>query len=210
MADEKKVPAEPVIDGAVRVNTGPVDRVGGALPEPEELPAEELRALPVNITVGHGPMQGEVIAIGEQQAILEGTAGDFAENVSRECRFCAHFRTDLWAKLRAEWGRGSATDQKKLNEIRAAIMENTTVDLTSRHAERDGTLAIEHMMGQMGLCEAFSAIFKEEIIVHPVARCPQEGPNYEIIPCLFKPRDRSAQREASSARDAFLRAKKFH
>lgn len=193
----------------LRINTAPVDSVGGAQPEPEERPAERvfLTDIPVK---GNIPIAGiglPTLGVLERGAFrAETTVGEFAEGCIRQCRYCRWFNRKRWIKNLMAW-RGTAAGEAKLNELRAGLLETQNASVQDMHRDLDGEMSPDHALASLGLCEAYGDLFKDDFIVHPLGSCPDHDESGTALPMLFKPRAET-QQEADEQRDAVLNAAK--
>lgn len=160
------------------------------------------------------PEQQPVVRTLEARTIVDGTSGEqlgtlpgrvqsvqaagvFAQDLRSKCVGCAHFDRRGFAVVRKKMA-ATLEGHRQLNELRASLLESGNADITNLHEAEDGDLDVEGALSMMGLCRAFGELLRDDIVVHPLANCP-EGQN------LFKPRDNAADKAGAAAYDHILR-----
>lgn len=195
----------------LRVNVGPVDRVHGAAPEPEERPVEHVMDTTIAAKLGDSPNDPNAVPLdmpGDARVIAETTVAETARGLSEQCQHCRDFDRKGWLALKQKWATGTKEEQLKLNDVRGCLMDSgnaAVVEMSPARPDKRDEMDVEHALNLLGICRAFSPLFREEIIIHPLATCPSTGPNGELLPRMFKARDRRAAVAAGQAKDVVLR-----
>ena len=194
----------------LEIFTGAVDSVGGARPEPEERPAA--RTIQTDVSVGglhvsdkdradgtsFKKLVKDRVEVGKQDGSIVGqtTVGEMAQNLATTCRFCAWWDNE---KLARSFKRMAAdpgpANLAKMNELRGLLLNAGLTDV----AEIDAVIVRD-----MGECAAYSELFKDLILTHALARCPQQDGMGQPVPTCFKPRGAQARRDAAAVRDHLL------
>lgn len=161
--------------------------------EPEQQPVVRAVDATIQVSGSSGGVLGEIGGrINQVQS-----AGVFAQDLRSKCIGCAHFDRRGFAELRK---RMTATmdGHRQLNELRASLLESGNATLTAAHESQDGDMDVEGALASMGLCRAFGDLVRDDVVVHPLANCP-ESQN------LFKPRDSAADKAGAAAYDHIMR-----
>lgn len=202
MSVEPRKPGEPPAPemGEVKSDTLKVmprilaEPVGGARPEPEEMPA--VRELVLDTPVA-AQTPSPLVKTDAKQIVgalttklqLVDTTEVFAQAGSKVCRLCHWWNNELWRKsVLPRWSHSKDPEVRRfMNQATAFLPEG-----------EDGT-ADEALAMDMGLCGAMTEIFNDETVTHCAATCPTVNPKTgEAIPRLFTPKD-IAHRQLSEA-----------
>lgn len=176
--------------------------VGGARPEPEEMPAQRV------LGVAH-ELYGNVDRkpLGEQKVIIttEEPVRTFAQGVRSQCRDCKHFDNPDWMKLKRIWDfSGDPAKLRMLNNLRLTADSVRSDDVKDMHVGMDGGYDVEAALNSMGVCHAFTEINNEETIVHPLASCPEHLSSGQPAPMMFAPKDAATDRRINQTYDTIM------
>lgn len=195
----------------ISVDTSHVDRIGGALPEPEERPAF--------VTTTLDPTSGDVgaIPVGHEQLILkqaptvrqEYSVDELARIMGRRCSNCRHFNHALGQKLiEHEMRNGSPEARDRWNATIAELAGGALGgDLLSGEEIVTDPFAptpAEREILRMGLCVALSSPAPDDnTFVHPDLTCASEQlAGVE----LFEPKNQEIEKSLQQQRDALFGA----
>jgi hypothetical protein len=187
-----------IADEKIEIHRGGVDERGQHA-EPEEEKATHVVMAPVSIALGNQAVEGRKVVAEKLTRIgQETTAYEMALDQSTLCHLCAHFRNQDWLTVKKKFSDPSNREGGDiLNKMRAEILgaESTELPLDVREIDHD----VEHALGELGVCAAWTEEDRELSVTPPYGGCPQER-------SFFTPKDRRAQRESSAAYDKILRA----
>lgn len=181
----------------------PVERdAAGEKLEPEERPATEATAMPIEVTVGSqavAPGQGQAAGSLSGLVGIESTAGDVAQSVATRCELCAYFNREAYQRhitALAETIEG----QKQIDRMRGELLGVQYRDEDGAFSiEAEDLLAVNHAIKRdFGLCEAFTESEGMPVAAAFYGGCPQDDQR-------FKPKDRSEQKRASEGFDKIMR-----
>lgn len=175
----------------------------GTRVEPEEQPATEITAIPVDVGLAdHAAKPGEVPNVASLRGSMniESTAGEVAQDVSTRCELCEHWRQDDWTK-HLDSIADTHEGRQQLDKLRGTLLGYgyTTGGENPIDIDDHDLAAVNIIIRrQFGICAAFTE--SEGIIVGAAYHggCPANDPR-------FKMRDRSAARVASAGYDRILR-----
>lgn len=186
-----------ILGEQITVHAGGRDEKGDRL-EPEDQTAVETVLAPVEIAIGNHAVHGRQV-VGEKIARIgrETSAIELAMAQSTRCELCAHFRNQDWLALKKRLDMPNNVEGLAiLNALRAELLASTdTTTFEYREIDHD----VEHALGEMGVCSAWTEEKRELCITVPYGGCPAEH-------VLFTPKDQQAERTATKAYDAILRA----
>jgi hypothetical protein len=170
----------------------------GTKVEPEEQIATEVVYTPVTIALGDNAIHGRkvveerVTRIGSETSAIE-----LALAQSTRCELCQHFRNQDWLALKKKMSDPSNHEGRTiLNKLRAELL---AVDDTTTFEYRTIDHDVEHAIGELGVCAAWTEERREPCITVPYGGCPAER-------VLFTPRDQRAEKVSTLAYDSILRA----
>ena len=202
----------------LRIQAAEVDAVGGAKPEPEARPLERVQAGAIETNFNDGRLTGGAL---RGATLIETTVGQFAQGIRRMCGSCRYMNREAWRHMHAAIEASEdILVRDELNGLRAHFLTSADSTLSDLHEGADGDLDVEHAIGSMGLCEAYTGYLKcpagEEVIVHPAGVCPEklgdlwpESPDANMaLPMLYEPRSNAIQQAASAQYDRVMRAAK--
>lgn len=162
-----------------------VEPVGGARPEPEEMPARRVLEVDANAT---GSITGEVLGKFKTAVTYEETALTMAQMQGKTCSQCLHWNQQLWHKAYVQKFHDPVF-RRELNKLRARFPDGEE----------------EEHIKAMGFCNAFTEIFQDEVVTHPGACCPSTNPKGEPMPLMFTPRDAASKRLVEAIYDKTLK-----
>lgn len=136
--------------------------------------------------------------------VTEATAGEVAKKLAAPCGKCKFWDNRWWMKQLKTADPLNPLNNHTLNEIRAALIGCSSVDINLLHIGKDGDLDADHAMGSLGLCRALTELQKEEVLVHSSGSCPKEYCSPEIPHGLWEPRDRDAEKHQANVYDEVL------
>lgn len=162
--------------------------VGGARPEPEQMPARRILSIDSDATLGGGPGSGTVVGKFDSKLVYEEDAETFAQLGGKECHRCLHWSNDLWRKMYVKKFHDPEF-RRDVNRLRARLPDGEE----------------EEQIRAMGLCVAFTEVLRTDILTHPYACCPSEDRNRQPLPLLFTPKDSGSKRMAEAIYDKTLK-----
>lgn len=162
-----------------------VEPVGGARPEPEEMPARRVLEVDVDAT---GQSTGEFLGKFKSAVTYEETALTMAQMSGKTCSMCLHWSPELWRKAYVQKFH-DPTFRRELNKLRSRFPDGEE----------------EEHIRAMGFCSAFTEIFQDEVVTHPAACCPSTNPQGEPMPLMFTPRDAASKRLVEAIYDKTLK-----
>lgn len=143
----------------LRIQALPYDEKGEKL-EPEAMPAER-------ILLSESPMLGNIDRMEHGnlpvKVTVQGTAGQFANNLRSMCAQCKHFDNLNWLKRKQQL-ENSGEGVRLLNNMHWELMNQ---GLDNDHDR-------EQALGMMGYCKAISEMQKDDVLVHLTGGCPPE------------------------------------
>lgn len=195
----------------ISVDTSQVDRIGGALPEPEERPAF--------VTTTLDPTTGEQGAIpeGNTQLILkqpptvrqEFSVDELARVLGRNCGNCKHFQHALGQKLiEHEMRNGDPVTRDRWNatiaELAGGALGGELLSGEETVSDPFAMMPAEREVLRMGLCVALSSPLPDDnTFVHPDLTCASAQLTGEE---LFEPKTREIEKSLQQQRDALFGA----
>lgn len=165
-----------------------LEPVGGARPEPEEMPARRVIGVDADAT---GNLDGSFLGKFNSAITYEETAGTFAQMSGKTCSGCLHWNPELWRKVYVQKFHDPVFN-KELNKIR-------------RRIHGDDELDDEAQVRAMGFCNAFTEILQDEVVTHPKSCCPSTNQKGEPLPLMFTPRDAASKNLVTAIYDKTLR-----
>lgn len=149
--------------------------------DPEAQPVQRVMETDFAANLSNGQVVG---AVGGEIA-AQSTAGVVARRLRAMCAGCKHFDQKTWQTMvrRADDPLAPMDQRQVVNAIRESLLmtNNATIDatLTDQHPAPDGGVDVEHALMSLGICQALTAHYGEQIGVHPLSSCPEEvcGPN---------------------------------
>lgn len=175
------------------INTGEVDAVGGAKPEPEERPV--IRSMGTGVKVGvHNGHQIQQNGVGLMDASINShdTAGEFFKRAT-PCQGCIHFRPDKWQTQLQRWKDSTdPVDRAELDRARAMFLGLSTQDVAAMIA---GGLNPDDQLMQLGVCMGYTKFWMDMgkklgeafTVVSPLSACPATYPDGKTpLPKLYK------------------------
>ena len=187
-----------------------VGPVGGALPEPEEMPAARVLKLENQLT---GNLTGPALALGELPLTVkvERNVATFANGYRSMCGDCAHFRAEDWRKLKRLWE--TARDEARqimLNHMRYMLDGKTEDEVRERHQTLDGDFDVEAALMAAGICDVLTMMSDDPpVIVWPQGACPAEfvfkNGTKVPFPMSFASKDSATDRRINETYDAIMR-----
>lgn len=197
MAENPEAGTNKILGEQQVVDTGPVDSVGGAKPEPEERPLMEHRVLEPN------KMQlssGEIMhAARNMNVYIESTVGRELQAFGKQCGRCKHYSHKAGqleiAKIQQF---GDPEDKAMLKELRAQLLETGVVNVMGDYV---GAAEIFHdetadFVREMGACVKASAEKKDVQLLHPSQNCcPMKFADNTPWPFWYEARTSEIERE---------------
>lgn len=183
---------------------------GGAKLEPEERPMERrlvADGLPISLnTSGPHLTQPPVARLQHDTVVtIEGTVGEFAHGLRHLCASCTYFDNELWMKRKREWETGDISLRKQLNVLRGMLLESQNATIQEMHRGADDDMDVEHALNSLGICRALSEIQQDDIIMHPLAGCPDFAHDAHGN-SLYKPKNREMAQRSTEVYDAIMKA----
>lgn len=169
--------------------------VGGARPEPEEIPVTRVLELdtpvkasvpsPLVRTAGASVMDDRTNrpgVISTKLSIVD-NAVSAAQVGGKNCVLCHWWNQELWRKVYPKWTHSNDPAlQQGLNQARSIFPD-----------DEDGT-SESAMWTQFGVCMAMTELFGNTKVFHRACTCPETGPDGRPLPLMFMPRDADARR----------------
>lgn len=171
--------------------------------EPEQQPVRHVMEVSPLMS-GVAAMRGLSVPT---QVVVEGDAIDFARGIMGQCRLCRFFdQAAFMAWKRHIEATGSKEERQSLNTMRAALLETGNSEIRNMAEGQDGEMDTEAALNACGICQVQTEIFREIMIMHPLAGCPQNdhGPGGEDLSNLFKPRNNDARNLGTAVYDDIM------
>lgn len=123
------------------------------------------------------------------------------------CADCSHFDRAAWHDLKRRWDASSDPEKRRLlNNMRLNLSDSASAEFRDRFENPlDGDFDIEAALMSFGICRPFTEIFRDAIIVAPIATCPDRGPDGGPAPYLFQPKDAPTDQRINESYDAIMR-----
>lgn len=186
-----------IVGEQITVHSGERDEKGTRL-EPEDQTAVETVLAPIEIAIGNHAVHGRQV-VGEKIARIgrETSAIELAMAQSTRCELCQHFRNQDWLALKKRLDMPNNVEGLAiLNKLRAELLASTdTTTFEYRQIDHD----VEHALGELGVCAAWTEEKREPCITVPYGGCPADR-------VLFTPKDAQTERTSTKAYDTILRA----
>lgn len=138
---------------------------------------------------------------------IQGTAGEFAEQVRSMCAQCIHWDQGAWLE-RKRLLEQSKEGVQVLNGIRWELTQlGLGPQATEMHADPDGVLDLEHAISMMGICRALTELKRdpEGVLTHAMARCPEEVCSESAPHGFFDDKSAATERIGAQAYDRVMR-----
>ena len=173
--------------------------------EPEEQPARRMLGTETPVS---GSIDGEVKGALPSAIAIHGTAIEFAKNAASQCRLCVHWDHMAWTKLLLHLRHhGSPTDWKDLNKMRALLVETGNATIANMHEDYQGDFDVEHALDALGICHAYTEIYREPVYTHPLGGCSEDrAPSGEDLSQCFRPRNANERVESTAIYDQIMQA----
>jgi hypothetical protein len=172
------------------------ETVGGAKPEPEEVPAQRVLE---TVSPVDGHVRHEDLGNLRTRIVTEDTAQTFAQS-SKCCGLCFNWNNELWRKLYPKWRFGDAMQRRFLNRARAFLPDGP-----------DGT-AEQAIVHDLGVCNTLTEINgKTEVVTHASASCPGRArfmeniPDGTPLPNMWTPKDIAHRKLGEAVYDGVMR-----
>jgi hypothetical protein len=190
------------IETIPRPNT---ESVGGARPEPEELPAR--RILDVSAPAKMSGT-GEVVGLFKTYVTYETDVQTIAQGERNACHRCQFWDHALWAnKLYHDWQLQPGR-REEMNAWRGhLISSHLRDDARSLVQDADNDIDVEAALQSMGVCQALTEIYGKDpmVVTHPLSSCPEVDNKGQPAPNLFVDRDAKMARMGSALYDTVMR-----
>lgn len=204
-----------VLDEKIQViRRDAVEPEHGARPEPEELPAKSILEVKAPLAGPNGIAEKGIRTFVTAELDVE-TA---AKMSGARCQHCRFWNQARWRDTFRRLDRSpDIAERREANGMRGLFRDGAmTADVREMHAGPDKDFDTEAAVGSLGVCEAFTDIYhpiyvaqsgpgEHLVTTHPLAGCPQAGPDGQPAPFLFYPRDRDARAAGAGLYDRVLR-----
>ena len=185
----------------LKIHSTAMDEDGRRL-EPEAQPAARV----ISTEIGAAMQSGQKVGGIRAEIIADTSVADLSAGIRRMCFGCKHFDNAAWQRSYKKLDRSTdMTKRQAINQIRAALLTTSNATLSDIHSDGEGDIDTESALAAMGKCQALSAQFDDDYIVHPLACCPDEVITAGSPQGFFEPRDRQMAKERNKAYDLLLR-----
>lgn len=186
-----------ILQEKIGVDTGEVDSVGGAKPEPEERPFFEERKLEANKVQ---LSTGELYAGLPSTVQIESTVARELQAFGKQCGRCKHFSHSAG---QAEIARieqiGEPEDKAMLRELKAQLLETGVVDVMGDYVGHQQIFHDEtnDFILEMGACEVGTSLQNGDVqLLHPSQNCcPMKFADGSEWPWSYQPRTSFIERQ---------------
>lgn len=145
--------------------------VGGARPEPEEMPARRV----IEVGAPAHSNQGDYLGQFSTKIVYEDTVQTMAQGMRSPCHACRYWNHEKWEKMYPKW-QFDPLKKNELNNMRHHLMSTQNEQVQTMHSDNEGDFDTEHAIRSMGVCHAYSEIVRDTMLTHPLSCCPEEMP----------------------------------
>jgi hypothetical protein len=184
------------------------EAVHGAKPEPEEMPAR--RVLDVS-AMAHSD-KGEPLGIFKTFVTFEDRVETMAIGVRQQCHQCRYWNHNLWANNMYHDWQLHPLHRGEVNMLRAEFLSARLRDdaRTLVQDPNDNDIDVEEGVRSMGVCHAYTEVWRRNIkvapvLTHPLASCPDKDMNGNPAANLFVDKDAQAGRMGAALYDGVMR-----
>lgn len=171
--------------------------VRGQRIEPEARVAEKILVSDTQVTA-HGQPH-KVLGSMKTSINVQGTVGQFANELRSMCASCKHFDMNAWQKMRGQ------LSKKDLDNVKGALISQGLGPVPGAQATAKDEEELERAVNFMGVCKSISEQQKTRVVVHPMARCPPEYCTQSAPLGFFENTNLDTQRATDAAYDQVMR-----